>query len=367
MFRRRHIPENVLRQLIREGREDALIALLRMHYVKARNHLLRLDLDEKIIEQLIEKATVATWMHYAAHPEDETPLRERLFHYIRHPDRLNPPEDFRHFQSIIRVLRRIFDPVCWQLLMWHYGDGRDADNVAHLAGQSPEKTRSDLKKCMERFRYVASPFLASGIGPASPATQERIRQYLAGMLSAEETLLLEAEAATHLPLHKRIAVEKKMRALLRYAREKALQHYLQRHTTRRLTGNIWGRRWTFISAIIIGLALLAMWWLSDASDAPPPPSLLDQDFTPPTHATPSSEIGFRRLIDLKRKAAHYQAKKVGTQVFHLLFFPQDSFAVRREKNALLLYGISPDARPTLALKDSTLFVHLNDSLFRFPL
>ncbi|GEM_PF-5159420 len=367
IFGRRTFPEPLLRRLIAKGKEEALIAVFRQHYVEARNVLLKRDVEERYIDPLIEKAAVAVWCHYAAHPDDTTPIRDRFFHYIDHPEALISKADAQPLRKAIQHLYRFFDPVCMQLLMWRYAEGRSEANVGELADRSLSETQADLKRCMMRFRQAALAYLGKVLPPHSEQDLARVQQYVDGILRPEEALLLESEAAIHPPLRKLIEAEQTLRRLLRYGREEALQRYLQRHTTRRLLGNIWGRQWTIASALIIGLALIGMWWFKDTPATQPPVSFIEQDFTPPTHAKPTTEISYRRLAQLKEKASRYRHWQAGGRFFHLLFFPEKTRSVSREKNAFLLYGFLPTDVRALAIQDSTLVLQIADTTYQWPL
>ncbi len=367
MFGSKKVPDEILRRMAQEDRQEALIYIFRRHYVDARNRLLQRNLPERLIEDIIEKAAVAVWLDLVeGRPLDQS-IKERFFHYIDHPDQLAPPEGASSVEAALQQLYRTCDPECMQLVMWRYGERRPYSDIGRLMDIPPDEAERRTIDCFRRLQRIVRESDLRERLPVPMRPSERLEAYLEGRMPPQERLLFEAEAEVDARLRRDIDRGRRLMAALRYGRQAALQRYLQRHTTRRLTGNIWGRQWTLISAGVLVVALIGFWLAPDPPPDAEPTSLLEVPL-PPTSARPSEAIDFRRLNQWKREAVAYRQVAAPSTPFHLLFFPADSVEVRKEKNALLIYGVDRPASVTLHTTDSTIEVVVHDSLrFHFRL
>lgn len=82
-------------------------------------------------------------------------------------------------------------------------------------------------------------------------TEALIEKYINGKLTVEEQIELEIKLSLNPDLEKDVAIKKLIAESLKDAQKKDLKTFMSKNASSKLTGNIWGKTWTRISAIFL--------------------------------------------------------------------------------------------------------------------
>ncbi len=135
-------------------RQEVIIYLFRRHYVQARNLLLDEGLPKRLIEDIIEKATIAVWFDLIQGLPKGVTTHQRFFEYIQNREKIRPPAHATEIEAAFQRLYRICDPMCMQLIVWSYAEGRSFENIGQLLGISSEEAEQRSRSCFRQLRRL---------------------------------------------------------------------------------------------------------------------------------------------------------------------------------------------------------------------
>ncbi|MBI3141353.1 MAG: hypothetical protein HYZ16_00850 [Bacteroidetes bacterium] len=281
-MRLRNIPDQTVAQQIQDGQKDILVAIFERNLATCLNLGIKYQLSDKQVHQFLAQGAVAVWYFFSKKPwltsrhkidfmveyvfvrlvQRHVPtakgryLFEELDPYVqRVEEHANPVEP-----ALVNNLTLLSDNLL-QSLTLSLGDGRGLWNVGQLMGKSEEQVETMVAKAAIKWfgllrQNLQLPLDTDGI----KKDVDQLMSYHLGLLSPTDMASIEVALSTNPHIARTYKSFLLLDSTVGHYRTTSLLGMVLGKSAKRLTGNIWGNRWSVASAIFIALVGLLIWY-----------------------------------------------------------------------------------------------------------